>query len=358
MPIVDGGKFSFTLNETEYKTWMEQTLLTIPKWILVNEYTGEIKIEEAGWRLDRKGSYKWKTILRVAQFETYSIQIREKNYVNLVSGKARSTYRIEISGSITANYHGGANWKDLSFNQLQQELDKIQYYIKIDLGRLKIDNIEPCITFETPFLNVSNFINRNLISYYGNFPFNRYGKSFGRYLELSDKTEVKAYDKAMEYKLPIQLMQFELHFKKMGVVNKKGIRYLSDLRDWNKVNSLIEILTSYFDRILIFDPDVKKDDPRLTPLQRTMVERGRAREYWEDLKSSVSNGTYYNRLTEFRKLSTTYGEDYHSKIKQSFMVKWRMLMQRDCCKVLPTVKMPELETFTSTVGNRSLQLYN
>lgn len=365
MALIDGIKCSCILNEKEYLTWKSLTSNIVRTWVSVYEDTGEIKIEECNghknWRIDKNGNYKWFTILHSAEFQNYEITIREKFYENLKSNEKRKSYRWELCGSITSNYHNGNNWQDLNFDQLQQELNKLESILKLDLGKVKIDNLEPSITFALPF-NVFNFINKNLVSY-GNQPFNRYGKNrngkaLGRFIELTDRTTVKAYDKAVEYDLQFNLMQFELHFKKMGTLNKVGINCLSDLKCWDKVNCLRSILITYFKRILIFDPDINPNDVRLNSIQKNMVIRGRSFEFWEDLKSECSNGTYYNRLNEFKSLSEKYGSNCFNQIMDTFLKKWDSLMEtKKSCKILPTVKNEKLEEFPSTVGWNNIQSF-
>jgi hypothetical protein len=368
MALIDGIKCSFSFTEHEYNAWRLQTSKLIRTWISIYEDTGEVKTEEdegnGKWRVDRNKKYKWFTIIHSAKFQTYDILIKEKNYELLISGNKSKSFRGEISGSLTSNYHGGENWKDLTFDQLQQELDRIEREVCLDLQKVKIDNIEPSINFRLNF-SVLSFIDKNLIAY-KNKPFNRYGKNrkgkaLGRFTELTDKTTVKIYDKSEEYNLPENLMQFELHFKKMAVLKEYGIAHLSDLRDWHKVNSLLSLLVSYFDRVLIYDPSIDKNDLRLTDIQREMISRGRAFEYWEDLKSDSSNGTYYNRLEEFKTLSSLYGADYHNKIRNAFLDKWIELMgDSKSCKNFPSVKSeldnPKLEKLPGTVGENILQL--
>jgi hypothetical protein len=310
MPIVDGIKVSYSFEcDNEYNQWKKSTAKIIRTWIPVYEDSGEIKAEEdkgfGSWRMNLNGKYKWYTILHTSRFQQYDLVIRETNYETVKTGKRHTSYRLELSGSITANYHGGENWKDLTFTGLQDELDKIELILYINLSKAKIDNIEPSICFELPF-HVFSFLDKNVVSYYGNRPLNRYSKKkgieLGRYIELTDNTQLKVYDKSAEYSLPVYIMQYELHFKKMTALKDYGVRFLADLRCWNTVNGLLNVLVSYFDRLLLYDPSINKSDLRLTEMEREMIQRGRACEYWEDLKMELSNGTYYNRIKEFKAL--------------------------------------------------------
>lgn len=363
MPVDD---FKASCYIDDYYSWKESNkkLIKRPYWN-VFEDDGDVKTEEDDgsyndinlkWRVDKTQKFKYCTIIHYTGYQTFKIEVKETIRIHFETAKRSVSYFMMIRGSFKSNHLKGNNCGRLTFGDLQEQIRIIEQ-LGVDSSKIKIDNLAPSVLVGLPF-PVYQFLKDSLISYRGN-PFKQYdpdndGTTIGYYCPL-EHIEVKLYDKSLQFNLPSYLMQFEDRFCKMQrLKNSVGIEFLSDLKDHSKVQKLLHILLQTWDDILLFDNSVEINNPLLNSRQREMIMFGDNPKYWEKLKSKNSSSTYTNRISEFRSLSTHFGNNYHQNIRGLIVAEWEMLLKS--WQKLPSVKKRKLAKITSSVRGKVSQV--
>jgi hypothetical protein len=367
MPV-DDGKASVALEN--YYSWTEEKKGIIKRpYCKVFEDDGDVKTEEDDgsfdniseenikWREDKSKQYRYCTIMHYTGFQHYNIEVRETLKEYYFSKKRTVSYHLTLDGSFKSNHFGGHNFGKFTFADLQRQIDLVECVLG-DASKIRIENLAPSLCPELPF-PVLEFLDDSLISYRGE-PFKQYdpdrrGKVIGYYCP-QHQVDIKIYDKSLQLNLPNYFMQFEDRFSKMQRLKAYGIEYLSDLKDITKVQSLLEILLSTWDDILLFDNTINVNDIRLNARQRDLVAHGYSHKYWQRLRKTLTSSTYGNRLQEFRLLSKKYGGNHHNMIRQLIINEWDSLTKN--WTNLPGVKKRNLDIITSSVGGNDIQLSN
>ena len=292
------------------------------------------------------------TIIHRGNFETYLITIKETTKCQ-ENGCRAVSYFLIIDGSLHKNYFSGANYLPFTWDCLQTELNKLETGLQLS-GVADLVNLEIGVNIPLP-VPVFHFLKHNLISYKGN-QFNRYnpdknGNCLGYVCPLSQYS-VKVYDKGKQYDLPGNLMRFELRYLKMQTLKERGIKNLTDIKDFNKANGLLNLLLTAWDNTVLFDSSIDLKNPNIKNKDRELLKEGRRPGYWEHLKETNSRQYNYQR-EKFRLLVADYGQGWHKKIKELIKTQWENLFKN--CTILPSVKTPELYKFTVKVKGKNVQ---
>jgi|GEM_PF-4999184 len=367
MPV-DDIKLSCQLDN--YYRWKEDNKKKIKRpYCRVFEDNGNVKTEEDEgsyeqlaeekyrWREDKNGRYRYCTIIHYTGFQSYRIEVRETIKEFYSTGKRVISYHLILSGSFKSNKGKGINWGRFTYQDLQEQIALIES-IGLDASVVKIDNIAPSISLKLPF-PVLEFLVDCLISYRGE-QFKQYdpdsnGKVVGYYCPLH-QVEIKIYDKSLQLEKPGHIMQFEKRFSKMQKLSTNfGLKYLSDLKDFEKVSKLDELLLSTWADILLFDNGISVADPRLNDRQREMIKYGDNYKYWKKLRTNTTQSTYKNRVREFKNLSLEFeGNNHHVLISNLIKDEWDYLMK--ICPKLPgansRTKSKNLPKVTSKVRGK------
>lgn len=292
------------------------------------------------------------TITHRGIFENYQITIKETTKTQ-VNGKRSVSYFLTIDGSLHKNYFGGANYLPFHWDDLQKEIIKLETGLQLS-GHADLANLE--IGLNIPFqFPVFTYLKQNLITYKGH-PFDRYnpdknGLCLGYVCPLSQYA-VKIYDKGKQFNLPDNLMRFELRYLKMQPLKERGIKHLSDLTDFEKVNGLLSLLISAWENTVLFDSSINLNNPELKDRDRQLLKDGRRPGYWEHLKETKKRRFDYHRK-KYRELVTRYGNGLHEKVREMIITGWENLFKN--CTILPGVQNPELFKFTVKVKGKNEQ---
>jgi len=341
--VLDGVKIYYQIND--FEAWRK--VVNIELFTPTDLETGATK----GKTRTINDSLQ-QTITYRGNIETYQLTIKETNKCQ-VNGNRSVSYFLIIDGSIHKNYYKGANYLPFTWDCLQPELIKLETRLQLT-GFADLANLEIGVNIPLSF-PVFPFLKNNLISYKGN-QFNRYnpdknGLCLGYVCPLSQYS-VKVYDKGIQFDLPEYLMRFELRYLKMQTLKERGIKHLSDLRDFDKVNSLLGLLLSAWDNTLLFDSSIDLKNPKIKNKDRELLKDGRRPGYWEQLKETNSRRYNYQR-EKFRLLINKYGEGWHEKIKELIKTQWENLFKN--CTILPSVQNPDLYKLTVKVKGKNVQ---
>ena len=288
------------------------------------------------------------------KWEGFFIDVREVN-----SGVSTKFY-LNIRGSFHKNHYKGENWQPFKFSDLQYQIRHICTSLFIEPESARISSLEFGVNIVTPF-NVKAFLDNNVLDFKGK-RFDKYlpdkrGLELGLFCRLS-QYQIKLYDKGKQNKLDYNLMRFEKKCKKMQVLKKMGILYLSDLLDKAKVYSLKPILLRAWNDVLIFDiEDSEMLSIEISDDDKRFLLDGRNHKYWGKIKENDRNRFNYQRR-KYRELVKRFGLNYHSLVYDKIGETWDSLFENSTN--LPVVISPQLNNLTIKIKgkyNESISKY-
>lgn len=261
---------------------------------------------------------KYKHIARLDSFmyeviETYNKTINE------------TKYKLIISGSIHKNHFNGSNYEDFNYSMLVNQIEKFMAIKGINKEKMYLRNLEVGINLKVSF-NVLEYLSESLLVYKGHL-FNYYdkgknGHSIGYYVDLPKTFKVKIYDKSLEYGLPYNLLRFEIKYKRMQTINKKGIFYLSDLCNKSNLEILYKQILTKFDYIIMNEKPMNK----LNKSKKNYFLEVSNPKYWEKLSNLKNNINYQNERRKFEAFKNKYCYDTKKALKDSMEAKFKELI--------------------------------
>jgi hypothetical protein len=325
--MIDGLKLSCRIND--FEAW--KSAVNIPLFTPTDIDSGAIK-----QKTRCINGILQSTITHGGKFETLRITVKETTKA-AIKGKETVTYYLRLDGSLHKNNFGGANFLPFTWNELQEQIKHIETSLQLDGETLELINLEIGVNVSLPF-PVFPFLKNNLISYKGN-SFNQYsqdknGVCLGFVSELSQYS-IKIYDKGKQYNLPGNVMRFELRFTKMQKLKGLNIRVLSDLKDFQKVNSLLYLLLNAWENVLLFESTINMSSPELKIKEMELLQHGSNPKFWEKLKETNKRRFNYKR-DQFKKLVALRGKSLHETIKKLIETEWQRLAKN--CTIFPSVQ--------------------
>lgn len=334
--MIDGITLNNQIND--YEVWKKAVNPSL--FLSVGSETGEVRTKK---RIDTT------TTTQKGKFETFDLTVKE--VINETTGK--QSFYLTVKGSLHKNHYNGSNYLHFTFQDLQEQINHLCKNLCINPNEAQISTLEVGLNICTPF-EVTPFIRRNIICYKG-YSFNYYktdrqGKCLGKYCAQPKQYSIKVYDKGLQFDLPENLMRFEQRFLKMQPLNKKGIKYLSDLQNFAKVDSLKEILFQAWNDVLIFDiPGNVKDLP-IKQNEIELLNEGKNPIFWEGLKQTLSGDQYKYQTKKFKNLMAKYGNNWHTIVKDLLKNEWQNLFKN--YPNLPSGKTMLLPEFTIKIKGK------
>lgn len=220
--MIDGVNISYSAAKTSH-------LLHLDNWeILVNEKT-KLPINDN----------------RTARFRALDMQLKPK--------LSKDGFNFIINGSLHKYFNKGLhNYDQFNFNNLVQSIDSLSDVLSISANEFEVHGLEIGLNIPLPF--PPKRLLDNLVSY-SNRPFDLMDKREAKTgLQCVLKQyKLKIYDKGKQSKTKDNILRFEVAFTKMQPLEKYGIKTLSDLQNFHKVKSLIQVLKDAFKRIIWTD---------------------------------------------------------------------------------------------------------
>ena len=232
-----------------------------------------------------------------------------------------------VMGSLHKSFMLGENYFPFRWSYVQDAITDVANTFSLDEGKTRLQNIEIGVNIRLPF-SPFEYLDSNFISYKGKErrkydPDRRKGVSIGFECPQT-QYRIKIYDKGLQYELAHHLMRFEIHYKKMQIVNKKGIVSLADLRCKEKVMSLLPLLLKAWDGMLVYDNSI--DMSTIPMAEKQLLEFGRSLQNWQELRKQGAN-RYNYQMRLFKACISRYGTNYHSLIKELIKIEWKQLME-------------------------------
>lgn len=337
--MFDGITIKYTL--PDFEVWKRS--VNISFGITVDTDTAEIKT---------KKRYDNTITTHRAKWETFDLIV--KQVLNTTNGK--TVFHLTIKGSLHKNQYAGKNFLPFTWQQLQQQVNHICKTLHLNPSQAQISTLEIGVNIFTPFL-VTPFLEQNIISYKGN-SFNRYksdgsGFCLGIYCSLTQYV-IKVYDKGKQNDLPQNLMRFEKRFLRMQALNKKGIKYLSDLQNKEKIFKLLPMLLEAWQNILIYDIETG-NFPNELKLKKNAIHlliTGQNPKYWEQLKKGNKRQFNYQR-DKFKTLVEKNGNNWQQLVKGLFQKQWQELFKN--CTNLQSGENAKLYNLTIKIKGKIVQ---
>lgn len=190
---------------------------------------------------------------------------------------------VKLKGSYHKHAQGGTNHKDFTFPDIQRVIKDLVDTFQFDPKEARFNFIEVGVNIEVstdPTSLIKNFIRYKR----GKFgPMQVNGAGYGRQCKTQRFT-IKAYNKSLQYGLPIHLLRFEVKVTRMEFLKRYGINHLTmeDLKYPDVYLKLKKMLLEIFNHILLFNPDLDMDSIQ-NQKDRELVLQGRFPEYWDEL---------------------------------------------------------------------------
>ncbi len=322
--MIDGIKITCPI--PDYTNWSEKVNL---KFIQKVSLDGELQIVSRP-KDTMNGIYSFATTY-TATFQSYSLTLIKTEIGTCLTDISNTTYRLNIKGSLHKNYFkspdfpNGANYQDFTYDFIEVEINNLINKLCLDSSLCKIQNIEFGLNIPMD-QSVMPFLESNLLLYKSKL-FEKWlskkSKSIGYQCDFSQYT-VKIYDKSLQYDLEYPSMRFEVKIKKMQMLKKSGISYLSDLMDIIKLKSLLEPLMKAWDNILFIDPELYLN--KLSKEEALFLNNCSNMKFWKNLKKTgiIELNANRNKLIRLHK---KYHSRYSQMIRAIMNKKWGYLFE-------------------------------
>jgi len=335
--MIDGIKIKTELNDLDL--WTEITGIKLVNRIYKD--SGEIERKKRGEDFITTLNGKW---------ETYKIEVKEIK--NQLTGLVK--FYLTVRGSFHKNHFRGKNYQPFHIEDLFYQINHLCKSLHINANQVRISNIEIGVNIQTNF-NVEHFLKNRIINYKGR-AFNSYsadknGLELGLYC-IMRQYQFKLYDKGMQYQLSENIMRAEIKFKKMQILNKKGIEYLSDLLNKDNVYRLKSILTDCWQQTLISEIDCIDSITSIIDSDKNLLAKGLDPKFWGyELKKNRDHHNYLRK--KFRKLNLKHGQNVQSEIMSLLSKGWDSLFQDST--FLPSGDSYRFHRFTHMLNSNNVE---
>jgi hypothetical protein len=207
--------------------------------------------------------------------------------------------KVRLQGSLHKYRNAGRhNYDDFTAQDVEKVVQELSERFEIDTATTEINNVEFGVNVVLPF--PVKLVLDNLICYKGE-PFQKVVEDGMSYYQCKrTKFIIKIYDKGKQYKLPENVLRFEIKVIVMEYLKTKGvpIRYLSDLLNMDIYEPLGNILTDVFEGILFGDDTLNEND--LNSKERELYLRGSNPKAWQPKKGETERKRLQRLVNSFK----------------------------------------------------------
>lgn len=190
-----------------------------------------------------------------------------------------------IRGSFHKFHHLGTNLQDYTFTQFGETVATLCDAFGLHPAGLFITTLEVGVNIVPPMPTPD--VLRCIVLHKDKAPT---PMREGRGIEIAHTAyRYKIYDKAHQYRLPGELLRFELKATRMRPLQPMRVRTVADLLDLATWHRLGAFLLAKFDELLIVEPYVPTD--ALRPAQRELLAKASDPAYWQ----AMDNRTRWKR---------------------------------------------------------------
>ncbi len=215
-----------------------------------------------------------------------------------------------IEGSLHKYWNDkGQNSNDFNHSDIITTIENLCSMLNLDASDFSIHQIEYGVNINLDFKSTT--VLKHLIAFQ-NKQFCKGAVSKGEFYTTEfNEFRIKVYDKAKQYKLPNEIMRFEIHVKKMRYIKDLEISSLSDLANRSKLIAFGELLLNRWDDILLFDWTINKNELKAVK-QLEFYYQSQCVNYWLDLNKNQRN----KMKDKYSKMVSTYSNQVQNKLYQ------------------------------------------
>ena len=251
------------------------------------------KVSESTGELDKA---------RIAQIHGLELYVHDSGYIQLTGSLHKAHNSIaRIQSPQPSKKMRGFNGNQFSYTQLRFVLIWLVDLIGFDPTKSKLRNIEFGVNVENSFnipMILCNLMRHNGKPFRNPFQYYRQAEHY--------QYKVKCYFKSNQYRTPDNLLRFELQFKTMKKVNKRGIITVSDLFNINKLDDLKSALIKSWGDVILCDYTINESE--LKSIDLKWLVKYRNSNFWNIETPS-------NRLDPHRKRLKRITEDHSQRIQ-------------------------------------------
>lgn len=218
-----------------------------------------------------------------------------------------------LKGSIHKYFNEGIqNYSDFTIKDFIYAIEDLSNHIGLNLWKFTLDTLEVGVNIIPPI--ATNIILDRVYLHKTKVFKNVAVGSDGDYRQaVYSDYFVKIYDKGKQYRLPKDMLRFEIKLK-ADMLRKMGINLLADTVDRGNITMLTEHLMVRFREIVFIDPTIKTDE--MTPKQKARVEKWQNPRYWTELqKNPPSKNSFANEIRILRRLTERYSDNIQDQIE-------------------------------------------
>lgn len=240
---------------------------------------------------------------------------------------------INFQGSYHEYFSNGENYTDFFLSDLYTVIKDLHYKFNFNPLYDLIHNVEFGVNVKLPF-DTKTFL-KSILSFKGKEYQLREFKGGGLMLKFEfDQYELKIYDKGFQYKLPENLLRFEIKVTTMEFLRSKGIHLHTskDLLLPAIYTRMGDLLTDFFNQLVIYDHSIKLKS--LNDREQRLLREGQNPKYWSKLKDTNPEN-YKKKLKRFKELVYKRGKEKRQEtVSKLINDKWNELTQitQECQK--------------------------
>lgn len=223
------------------------------------------KISESTGELDNK---------RIAEFHHMELHVFDSGYIQL-TGSLHKAYNslARVQSPQQSRKMKGFNGNQFNYTQLRFVVLRLTELIGFDPNKSILRNLEFGVNLEMGF--DIPLILCNLMRHRGK-PFNTVLTYYCQ--AVHNQYKVKCYFKSYQYKMPENVLRFELQFKRIIKVNNLGIIAVSDMLDRPKLDKLKNALIESWDEVILYDYTI--EETNLEPKYMKWINRFKNTNFW------------------------------------------------------------------------------
>lgn len=242
---------------------------------------------------------------------------------NLCSNQFAS---IKFSGSLHKFYHGH-NYNDFFIEEIHCAIYDICNLLNITTEDIELHSLEFGVNI-TDLEDTDSILARLLLHKKNKFKTPSYRKSRG-FMQTCyyNQFEVKIYNKGMQYKLPINVLRYEIKVTRMAYLREKGIKIqkMNDLLNIKTYSQLSALLLKIWGEIIIKETIIMCD-PKLNSFSRKLCTDSTKYDFWYEQASQLKSHQFIRLRNRYREIvKNSVSTNYHSFMSDQIMRKWQQL---------------------------------
>lgn len=226
-----------------------------------------------------------------------------------------------IKGSLHKYFNNGLhNYNDFDYKALSRVLIDIALKFNLCLNNCIIQNIEFGLNIRPP-IKTNDLLDNLMIHKNEIFKTISLNKGYLKQV-IHSQYIIKAYNKAMQYKLKDEVFRFEIKAIKMQKIKVLDIKTLEDLKSKKVLIAFFEVLLNEWSNILMFEPQpINKD---IKPVLKTKKHyQYQSPTYWQNLSKQAKN----RQKIIFNNYIENHTANNHKKIIDLLISKFNQLIK-------------------------------